>query len=333
MSIVTNASVARKYREQYGMEMPTHTLAAIMFKDDPMRFTSKEKARSALRYIEGKNGKTNREKVINSPFARNFERSVTPYNLPAPESEDLVPYELGWDRFVLAGDFHIPNHRIQPIETMLDYSVKHGIKKLFINGDLLDNTPFTRWLREPIKGDEVKRWFDQARDFLTEMKRIYDEVIWLEGNHDFWYHRWLMQSAPLLFGDNYYHLEKRLGLEEIGVKFLDQTNLVRAGRLFISHGHIIRAGGVHAAARLVNKSGASHIVSHLHREQSFTKTDIDGKIHTGYVTGCMCTLSPEYQRYGSDACHGFADISVYENRDFNVRNYRIYNGIIQNGEN
>jgi len=165
---------------------------------------------------------------------------------------------------------------------------------------------------------------------LREMKQHFDHIVWLEGNHDYWYTRWLMSKCELLFGDPYYQIQKRLHLDDIGITFLDQKNLVKAGKLFISHGHImVKGGGVHAAHRIVTQSGVSHLISHLHREQSFSKTDLDGKLHTGYVTGCMCTLSPEYQRYGGQACHGFAHVTVKPNRDFKVRNYRIYQGEIQ----
>lgn len=325
-----NADIARAYRDKYGPEMPTAKLARIMYEENKLAFINYEAARHRLRYIEGKTGPVFRQSVKNTKYFSPTERPRNPYNLPESESDDLIPYKLNWDNFIVAADFHIPNHRVKPIEAMLDYANENGIRKLFINGDLLDNTPFTRWEREPVSGLDVKRWFDQAIAFLEEMRRHFDEILWLEGNHDFWYTRWLMSKAELLFGDPYYSLEKRLELERIGVKYLDQRNLVKAGKLFISHGHIlVKGGGVHAAHRVVQKSGASHLISHLHREQSFSKTNINGDIHTGYVTGCMCTLSPDYQRYGGEACHGFAHITVKPNRDFKVRNYRVYNGEIQ----
>lgn len=331
MAKISLSDIARNYRRDYGPDIPTLTLAKIMYAENELKFKNLEAARLALRYIEGKRGKKTLEYLgTKTEFVLSGERSRTPYNIPESESDELVPYELDWDDFIVAADFHIPNHRVEPIKVMLDYAYENNIRKLFINGDLLDNTPFTRWEREPISGLDVKRWFDQAIAFLEEMRNHFDEIIWLEGNHDFWYTRWLMSKAELLFGDPYYSLEKRLELDRIGVKYLDQRNLVKAGRLFISHGHVlVKGGGVHAAHRVVTKSGASHLISHLHREQSFTKSNLNGDIHTGYVTGCMCTLSPDYQRYGGEACHGFAHVRVKPDRDFTVRNYRIHKGILQ----
>ncbi len=331
------ADLARKYRDKHGMDIPTKTLARLMYHENKEMFTSAseekaiDKARNALLYIEGKTGsaKASPKAVIGSKYEMKEARIRLPYNGPEPESEELVPFKLHWDEFIVAADFHIPNHRTEPIKAMIAYAYDNNIRNLFINGDLLDNTPFTRWEREPVSGQDVKRWFDQAIAFLEEMKRHFDSIIWLEGNHDFWYTRWMMGKCELLFGDPYYSLTHRLDLDRIGVTYLDQKNLVKAGKLFISHGHVlVKGGGVHAAHRVVQKSGASHLISHLHREQSFTKTNINGDIHTGYVTGCMCTLSPEYQRYGGEACHGFAHVKVKPDGDFKVLNMRIHKGEI-----
>ncbi len=325
----TKADVARQYRDKYGEEMPTLKLARIMYEENKLLFKNVEDARYRLRYIEGKTGGPKRKDVKKTHHLKKEDRPKNPYSFPEPESDDLVPYLLGWKDFVVAGDFHIPNHRLPPIEAMIEYAKEHGIKRLLINGDLLDNTPFTRHPHEPVSTQDVKRWFDQTVDFLKAMKKVFPEIIWLEGNHDFWYHRWLMSKCELLFGDNYYKLESRLGLRELGVTFLDQSNLIKAGHLFISHGHIlVKSGGVTAAKRVLDKSGASHLINHLHTEQSFTKSDLTGKIYTGFVVGCMCTLTPEYQRYGGQSCHGFAHVTVSDGGNFKVRNYRIYNGKI-----
>jgi hypothetical protein len=319
------AEIARKYRDKYGMEMPTMTLAKIMYNENKLIFNSVEHARTRLRYIEGKSGKGHRKYVINSKFFKKDDRNKSPFNLPQPEGDDLIPYDLDWKDFIVAGDFHLPNHRITPIETMLTYAKENGIKRLLINGDLMDNTPFTRWISEPVKHGDVVHFFNMAEDFLIEMKRHFDEVIWLEGNHDFWYKRWLMTKADLLFHDNYFHLEQRLGLHKIGVKFLDQTHLVRTGKLYISHGHVmVKGGSATAAKRLLDKSGVSHLIGHLHIEQSHTKTNLDGSMYGAWVHGCMCTLTPEYQPFGGQACHGFAHVTVNaDSGNFKLRNYRI----------
>lgn len=335
-NVISKADIARKYRDDYGMTMQTKTLARLIYQENKLAFKSIEDARMSLLYIEGKK-KTGAGGQVNSfvKSGKYFNEDARPYrlNLPEPDSEDLKPYvlPLSFNDFILAGDFHVPNHRNEPIEAMLDYANKNGVRKLVLNGDLLDNTPFTRWLHEPVNTKDVPRWFDMAKNLLIEFKKHFDEIYWLEGNHDFWYKRWLMEKAELLFHDQYYQLENRLSLNEIGVKFLDQRYLVKAGHLNIHHGHILfRGGGSYAngARMLYQKAKSNMICSHLHVESSHTEPDVDDKIVTTFVTGCMCTLRPDYQPFGGKACHGFARIKVKPNKDFNVMNYRIYKGEI-----
>ncbi len=333
MRNTVKANLARKYRDKHGDEMSNRKLATIMYGENEGAFKNVEEARFSLRYIEGAAGANHRKATKDSKYFREEPRPLNPYSIPKPDGDDLQPYILpkAFNHFILAGDFHVPNHRVEPIKAMLDYANEKGIRKLVLNGDLLDNTPFTRWLHEPVELTDVPRWFDMAKSLLVELKKHFDEIYWLEGNHDFWFKRWLMEKAPIIFKDKYFHLEQRLGLNELGIKFIDQRYLVKAGRLNIHHGHILfRSGGSYAngARMLYMKAKSNMICSHLHVESSHTEPDVDDKIVTTFVTGCMCTLRPEYQPFGGKACHGFAEIKVKDNRDFQVNNIRIYKGEI-----
>lgn len=329
---MTLADTARKYIKKYP-KTSLAALAKLMYKQCPHLFDSAEQARSRLRYVEGKFGKDQRKSVEKTPEFSEKKRTTTPYYLPTPDSKDLEPYKLptSWNDFIFASDFHLPNHRLEPIEAMLKYAKENNVKKLMIGGDLLDNTPFTRWMREPLDKGDVKRWFDMAKEFLRYMKQCFEEVIWIEGNHDFWYKRYLMQKAPELFGDEFYDLENRLSLNEIGVKFIPQNYLVKAGKLNIHHGHITFRGGgsyANAARMLYMKTKANMLCGHLHIESSHTEPDINDTICTTFTVGCMCTLRPEYFPFGGKSCHGFARVQVKSNRDFTVQNFRIYKGQI-----
>lgn len=326
------SEICRKYRLKYP-NTSTHELARIVYAENEELFTNVENARYNLRLIEGKAGDNNRKDIKDKSLFLDKPRPQTPYTLPVPDSEDLKPYILprSWNDFIVAGDFHIPNHRQEPINAMIKYANDNNIRKLLINGDLLDNTPFTRWMREPLNKGDVKRWFDMTIEFLRFLKQHFDEIYFSEGNHDFWYKRYLMQKAPELFGDDYYDLESRLKLNELGIKFIDQRYLIKAGKLNIHHGHITFRGGgsyANAARMLYMKTKSNMLCNHVHVESSHTEPDIDDIICTTFTVGCMCTLRPEYQPFGGKACHGFARVKVKPNRDFNVQNFRIYEGQI-----
>lgn len=324
----TKADIARKYRDEYGMEMSIRQLSKIMFQKEYLTFKNEEDARMALRRIEGKAGGDSVK--VTHPYPP---REKSAYSIPQPDGKDLEPFILPthFNDFIFASDFHVPNHRTEPIKAMIRYAKANGVKRLMIGGDLLDNTPFTRWLHEPVSPSDVPRWFDMAKELLRYFKSEFDDVYWIEGNHDFWFKRFLMEKAPILFGDSYFHLEERLQLNDIGVKFIDQRFLVKAGKLNIHHGHLTFRGGggyANAARMLYMKTKSNMICGHVHVESSHTEPDIDDTIATTFTVGCMCTLRPDYQPFGGKACHGFAHIKVHANRNFSVKNLRIYNGEI-----
>jgi len=326
---MTKTEICRKYRAKHP-DMQLRTLAKLIYNKESLMFANVESVRSTLKYVTGKSGAKDRKYIP----AEDVEpmRESKPLDIPMPDSDDLKPFVLpvGFNNFVLAGDFHIPNHRVKPIQAMVNYSKENGITQLFINGDFLDNTPFTRHLRKPIGKTDVFDFFQMAEDMLMYLKQFYKEIYWLEGNHDFWYTRWLISKAPELFGDPHYDLETRLKLIDKKVKYIKQDYLVKAGHLNIVHGHIVLRGGgyANAARQLYLKTKANTICSHVHVESSHTEPDLNNKMTTTFTTGCMCTLEPEYQPYGGKACHGFAHIKVERNGNFKVRNYRIENGII-----
>ena len=86
---MTKTAIARKYREEYGLEMPTLKLARIMYGKEKLTFKDVEECRTFLRAIEGKSwGKKppNTLKVENRP--------KNPYNLPEYCSAIVPPCEL-----------------------------------------------------------------------------------------------------------------------------------------------------------------------------------------------------------------------------------------------
>lgn len=314
------------------MAMPTLTLARIMYSENELKFKDLNNARDILRLIEGKFGLKSRI-ATTSKYYMKEERPRNPFLLPEPDEKDLEPFvlPLGFNNFIFASDFHVPNHRLAPINAMIKYANDNNIRQLIIGGDLLDNTPFTRWLSEPVNPFDVPRWFDMAIQLLKVLKNHFDEIYFMEGNHDFWYKRYLMQKAQLLFHDEYFQLENRLKLDEIGVKFIDQRFLVKAGRLNIHHGHLTFRGGgqyANAARMLYAKTKSNMLCGHVHVESSHTEPDIDDKIATTFTVGCMSTLRPEYQPFGGKSCHGFAHITVKPSKDFSVKNFRIFKGVI-----
>lgn len=306
-------------------EYPSLTLAKIIYERHPLDFTDVEHVRTAIRSYRGTIGEDNR---------KNFK---TRFNAPvkmqiADETEDRKPYILkGCYNIGVVSDLHFPNHRSKTIELAYETFLDRDIDCLLINGDLLDNTPYTSHDHPPVHAEQAKKWLYQAEHFLEYTRSLFPkaQIHWLEGNHDNWYQQYLYKKAPILFGDPHYMLYERMNLAQYDIKWLPQDRYLMAGKLAVAHGHFFLRGlmaPVNTARGVYMRAKASLLVGHSHVSSSHTETDLHGGIVTTWSTGCLCTLTPDYQPMGGKSNHGFAHITLDKAGDFTVDNYKIYKG-------
>lgn len=324
---MTKADIARKYRNEYGMEMPTLKLARIMYKKENLAFKDVEDARDALRGIEGKKKQRGYNETHKFP-----ERPKNPYNLPESYQEKREPLRLPTtcNNILLISDLHIPYHDIDAVTIALEYGVKHEINTIVINGDMLDFARISKFETDFSKRS-VKQEFDAAKQFLRVLRQLFptQSIYWIKGNHDLRYEKYLFQKASEIWDDPYFKLEERLRLNEERVHLIDDRILVKAGKLSITHGHHIFKGiftPVSPARGAYMKAKQNIIVGHLHRASFHPEVNLDGEVIGSWSTACLCELRPNYSPLVSNSQHGFAHILVEPNGDFTVKNYSIING-------
>ena len=327
-----SADIARKYRDEYGMEMPTLKLARIMYAENKLTFKDVEAARRVLRYIEGKVGNKERKKVLQSKYLMQTERPRNPYNLPESYQDKRIPFKLptACNNILLISDLHIPYHDIDAITLALNYGVENKINTIFINGDLIDNHQVSRFERDP-KKRSVKQEFDATKQFLRSLRATFPDahIYWLKGNHCIRWEKFLLQKASEIWDDPYFHLEERLRLNEERVTILDDKVLVKAGKLSITHGHHVFKGvfaPVSPARGAFLRTKQTVIVGHLHRASHHPEITLDGEVISCWSTGCLCELRPDYSPLVSNSQHGFAHIIVEKDGNFHVKNFQIING-------
>ena len=323
----------RKWRKKHP-DMPTLKLARIIYSKNKLGFASVESVRTMLRYIEGKTGKAHRKSVENSEFLKSEERPKNPYNLPESYQDERKPFRLpmACNNILLISDLHIPYHDINAITIALDYGKQQKVNTIFINGDLIDNAQISRFERDLSKRS-VKQEFEATKQFLVALRKTFPaaEIYWLKGNHCIRWEKFLAQKVREIWDDPYFHLEQRLALHEQRVKILDDTVLVKAGKLSITHGHHIFKGiftPVSPARGAYMRAKQSLIVGHLHRASHHPEVDLDGNIVSCWSQGCLCELRPNYSPLVSNSQHGFAHIIVENNGNYTVKNYQIIKGKI-----
>lgn len=295
-------------------------------------FTNYEATRSMVQRMRGEhkaNGKYEKNPAPRTEFTRQ-----NPFGLPESHAEKPSVFTLpvACDNVLVISDLHIPYHDIEAVTCALDYGKREKVNCIVINGDLIDFHQMSRFVKDPRKRSAVQE-IEASIEFLRVLRKQFKHVpiYWLFGNHDIRYEIWMKSVAPLLFMDDYYRLEDRMGLATLRVTPLVHTTIIKAGLLNIMHGHTIFRGAsspVSPARTIFMKCSESTMCGHTHKISENTTTKLDGSMVTCWSTGSLCELNPEYSPHANNYAHGFAHVRIKRNGYFNVQNYRIKDGKI-----
>jgi predicted phosphodiesterase len=309
-------------------EFPKMSKASIvryLLETYPAIFDDYERTRSLIRKYTGSQGKANLKykRVDHNPD------HITQYNLPQSKGEkrNFIDLPKECNNVLIISDIHFPNHDVEALNKALEYGKTNKVNCIVINGDLLDNEPFTNHDAPPPNSSDVRDWFQMTEDFLDMLISEFKcPIYYIEGNHDNWYMRYLMKKAPVLFNDQYYTLSARLKLREKGIVWIAQTSVLMIGKLPVTHGHMIIKGffsPVNPAKGVYNKIKGSMLIGHCHTTSEHSESNLQGDLNTTYSIGCLCTLAPNYDPFNCKHNLGFARVIVQDNGNYRVENKRI----------
>ena len=142
----------QEYLEKYN-GLPIHQIARRIWEDFPHLFNSVEHIRSNIRNNIGKNGKVSRQKRqakinMENGIGQNNKDIIAKWGLVKSKSakKETFKIPINFDKILWISDIHFPNHDEVALTTALEYGFNHGANCIIIGGDLLDNSPFTRFL-------------------------------------------------------------------------------------------------------------------------------------------------------------------------------------------
>ena len=338
---MNKSKLSREYRKKYGMDMPTKSLAKVMYKEHPLLFTNLEDARSALRRIEGKCGVQNREETSNKDFFLEGERPKNPYALPKSEEKEYLPYIIeGPQRIAALFDVHAPYHSIEALTAALDFLSNKDITTLLIGGDFFDFYGMSRYAKDPDKrntAEEIKIGVHLLKTIFNELSP--EKVVFKYGNHDERFEHYIWQKFAEIPQLTDFEEMKQISLETIlrnrlgkdfPIDFVTDKRIIKVGNLNIAHGHEFPSGissPVNIARGLYLRAKANTICGHHHRSSSHVEQDINGQMITTWSVGSLCELHPLYMPINSWN-HGVALITLDESGIVDVQNKRIKNGRI-----
>lgn len=328
-------AIVRNYIKRFP-NTPSLTIAKKIYAENSAEFTNIETARTFVRMVRGLSGKKNRKNLVDKTLVIKPFSLKNPYNLPTSEAHPPKVFHLprSCSSILLLGDIHVPYHDIKALSKAIEYGKKEKINCIFLNGDFLDFYQISRFLNLE-RRRSVKEEIETAKEVLEIFNKEFPSVpiYFLKGNHDNRLEMYLATKAPELLDVEEFRLQELLEADKFGMTVIEDTTLVKAGKLAITHGHLLLRGvfaPVNAARGSFLRAKASVIVSHVHKVSTHSETNINGKVITCYSTGCLCELNPTYSPFANNYSHGFAHIKVQPNGNYSVKNIQIIDGMIVN---
>lgn len=172
-------------------------------------------------------------------------------------------------KYLIASDIHFPAHSPQYVDILLE-AVK-DFDVLILNGDVADlygaSSHPKEWMPYSLE-DEL----EIVRDFLTELREANKDlkIVYLMGNHEDRFDRYLRDNASAIRGLLYVHSE--LGLDELNIEHYPYQYEYRIGETNAYVMHSPPSYSINAANTSLGKKPArTYIYGCTHRPDRFVK--------------------------------------------------------------
>ena len=243
--------------------------------------------------------------------------------VPESRYEEPQQYELT-GKIGILNDIHIPFHDKRALETAINYLIKYEPDVLYLNGDVGDFYAESKFMRDPKYRDSIIE-IKAIKQFLEFVKSKFQTIYYYEGNHERRWQNYLWQNAPELASLESLNLSSVIGADDLGIKFIMNGSMVRAGKLNIIHGNEIQAGGlINVARNKLIRAFDNVIFGHHHFKDERIERSLSGQPIGAWGVGCLCGLKPEYRRI-NNWVHGFATVEVFNDGSFEVENKKLIN--------
>ncbi len=199
-----------------------------------------------------------------------------------------------WQKFVVIQDLHFPFHDENCFELVKRYLRQTKPSEVILNGDIFDNATCSTWPKSRHARfhklvDEIRAsqgLFDSLLEACGKAK-----VVFVDGNHEFRFDRYLMAMAPVLEDMDGLEFEHLYKFKERGIEY--HKAKANSGlyhltpKLAICHGDVTGQEGNSVAKRMWTKLQHSAVIGHAHKEGQFRIKGLDRE-DVVLAAGCLC---------------------------------------------
>lgn len=298
----------------------------MLYEQNKPLYSSPEDARSAVRAVTLAHG----YKRLSADHIT--DKWTGPLNIPAGDLNSYEPFILDCKRAGLLYDVHLPYHDSKALNLAVEKLYHDNVDAIVLAGDLIDCYQLSDFEKDP-RNRDFKYEIDTARALFKELRTRFPKarLVYIEGNHEQRFDRYIRKNAPVLLGLPMTTLPEVLGLREFGVEYVGNKRVTHLGKLNVVHGHEFGKSvfsPVNPARGFYMRAKANVIGGHHHQTSEHAENDITGSITCAWSVGCLSDLHPQYMPLNKWNL-GFAVVEVAGNGDFAVDNMKIINGVIR----
>lgn len=249
----------------------------------------------------------------------------------------------------IVSDIHFPHHDVAALNIAIEIMEKVGIVRPIANGDILDVTCLSDHEKDPESIKNFDKECESAHYFIDWLNTRDKSAIWIFGNHERRWHRYLFRRTPELYGQSLPLTKRFLGKVLDGK--LSEFPKIRAGNLVIEHGDSFWPRGTftpaNPAVNVLDKApDQTTIVGHVHKVSYFCRNsyDEDGirRTHAAHSSGHLSRPDGHSKYVGDyvnwnqsftlvffntvDGKVRFNIVPIEIHRDKNNKPYALFNG-------
>lgn len=223
---------------------------------------------------------------------------------------------------IVLNDFHIPYHDKKIYKLIKDFVKAFEPDEIYLNGDIFDMWEISSFDKNPLQGIGIKKEIELGRKLIEELVDGIPKSVWIYGNHEFRFERFIVRNAKELIGLTGMSLKEQVNLPIDVVSNNGKENYIDLGPILIGHFEKANKYSAYTAKNLLDAYGKSLIQGHTHRGGSHFRTKM-GRTEVAYENFCLCSLNPLYM-ISPDWSHGFS-ILRYTKNWFHVEQIPIIN--------
>lgn len=186
-------------------------------------------------------------------------------------------------KILIVSDLHVPNHDDDKVNLVGKVMNWWKPDIFVINGDYIDCDAVSSHLRDPKRTYNFQEELDMAIGGLRTLEKLSDRRIFIAGNHEDRWPRYLAQNSP---ADNR-RVNAVPALLDLGKRweYVAYRDFARIGKLYITHD--LEKAGKYALFHALADAQHNVVIGHTHRLGAVYEGDAFGITHTAQSFGWL----------------------------------------------